>query len=319
MKRWRLAAVVALATGLLSTASAPGATAATEIGNSCSAQGGAQDYTFLQLTQGPGGAPLSVQASGVITQWKVNIGIPLPLSSYGQRLRVFRAAGGSNQFTAVAESEVGSASIGLNVFPARIPVLAGDRIGASAQGLSQAAFYCYTEDPADKMGTHKGDVTVGSTGAFDELEKYRLALAAIVEPDADNDGFGDETQDKCPQSAAVQAEACPVAVLDSFALAKKSSIVVLVTASESGSVSVSGTAKLPKAKKASASAKAKLKKVTKNVTAGKLVRFTLKYPASLKSALKSLPRGKSITVKLQATATNVGGQVSKDTAKVKLR
>ena len=318
MKRRRFAVAVALTAGLLSLAGAPGAGAATEIGNSCSAQGGVQDYTLLQLTQGAGGPPLTVQTPGVITQWKVNIGIPLPSPTFGQRLRVFRATGGSNQFTAVAESEIGNAGTGLNVFPTRIPVLAGDRIGASAQGEKQAAFYCYTNDPADTMGIFKGDVPVGSTQTFGELEKYRLALAAIVEPDADNDGYGDETQDKCPQSASTQVE-CPVIVLDSFPLAKKSSIVVLVAASESGSVTVSGSAKLPKASKASSSAKATLKKVKKNVTAGKIARFTLKFPGSLRSALKTLPRGKSIPVKLQASATNVAGQVSKDKAKLKLR
>jgi hypothetical protein len=96
--------------------------------------------------------------------------------------------------------------------------------------------------------------------------------------------------------------------------------VVLVSTDESAPVTVSGTAKLPKgAKKASASAKAKLKKVTHKVPAGKLVRFTLKFPGNLKSALRSLPRGKSLTVQLQATAKNVAGQVSKDKSKLKLK
>jgi hypothetical protein len=147
----------------------------------------------------------------------------------------------------------------------------------------------------------------------------RIPVFATLEPDADNDGFGDETQDRCPQSAAIQTE-CPVVIVDSYALRQKSSIMVLVSTSEAAPVSVSGTAKLPKGGgKAKSSAQAKLKKLTKNVPSGKLVRFKLKLPGSLKSALASLPRGKSITVKLQANATNVAGQVSKDKSKLKLK
>jgi hypothetical protein len=181
-----------------------------------------------------------------------------------------------------------------------------------------ATLYCQGTTESDVLYYFEGNLQVGSTAPFASDFPYLVPVTALIEPDADGDGYGDETQDKCPQAASVQAE-CPVIVLDSFALAKKSSIVVLVAASESGSVTVSGTAQLPKSSKAASSAKAKLKKVKKNVTAGKIASFTLKFPGSLKAALRSLPRGKSITVKLQASATNVTGQVSKDKAKVKLQ
>jgi hypothetical protein len=36
-----------------------------------------------------------------------------------------------------------------------------------------------------------------------------LDLSATLEPDADHDGFGDETQDQCPTNASTQG-ACPV-------------------------------------------------------------------------------------------------------------
>jgi hypothetical protein len=315
--RTRSGIVIAVLTAL-SLAVSPSAWAATEIGSNCSATGGAGKYTLIQLDKSAGN-PLSLSApsAGVITQWKVNVGVPA-LPTLGQRLEVFRATGNPNEFQAVAVSDVGTVVTGQNVFPTRIPVQAGDRIGGTAQGEVQAVFFC-KGDSAAKMGAHPGEVPVGSTQTFEIVpEHLELALAAVIEPDADNDGFGDETQDKCPQSAALQTE-CPVIVLDSFALAKKSSILVLVAASETGKVSVSGTAKLPKSSKASSSAKAKLKKVTKKVTAGKITSFTLKFPGNLKSALRSLPRGKSLTVKLEATAKNVAGQVSKDKSKLKLK
>jgi hypothetical protein len=45
----------------------------------------------------------------------------------------------------------------------------------------------------------------GGSGA--DLE---LLVNADIEPDADNDGFGDETQDECPQDASRQAPPCGV-------------------------------------------------------------------------------------------------------------
>jgi hypothetical protein len=57
----------------------------------------------------------------------------------------------------------------------------------------------------------------GGFPAVGESENYggtnsgrRLNLAASVEPDADGDGFGDETQDQCPTNAGTQG-ACPSA------------------------------------------------------------------------------------------------------------
>jgi hypothetical protein len=85
-------------------------------------------------------------------------------------------------------------------------------------------------------------------------------------------------------------------------------------------VTVSGSAKLPKApKSAGTSATAKLKSVSKNVLPGKLNRITLNFPATLKSAIAALPAGRSITVKLQASATDRAGQKVTDKAQLKIR
>jgi hypothetical protein len=315
MMRRRLTLIAV--TAALTLTGAANAGAATEIGSNCPANAGTGEYSLVQLEKSPANPlPVAAPAAGVITQWKVNIAVPIP--GLGQRLQVLRPAGVANAYQVVAETEVRTVTLGQNAFPTRIPVQGGDQIGAASQGEAQAVLYCATPG-GGTLGGHPGVAPVGATEAFPPLaEGIEVALAAVIEPDADGDGFGDETQDKCPQAASTQVE-CPVIVLDSFPLAKKSSIVVLVAASESGSVSVSGTAKLPKAKKASSSAQAKLKKVTRTVTAGKIARFTLRLPGNLKAALKSLPKGKKVTVKLQATATNVAGQVSRDKAKLRLK
>jgi hypothetical protein len=300
------------------------ASAATEFGDTCPAVTGAPGPNTLTTLSAPAGAiPLTAPSSGVVTKVKVNSGVTLPYS-VPFSVKLLRSAGG-NSYTTIDQATV-NAGTGVTVADARMAAQAGDRLGLfgppfAVEGTPIPGIVLFCAGPGIEgvLGAVAGsDVPPGSTATYKEVTTGRVPLAAVIEPDADGDGFGDETQDKCPQSASTQVE-CPVIVLDSFPLAKKSSIVVLVAASETGSVSVSGSAKLPKASKASASAQAKLKKVTKNVTAGKLARFTLRFPGNLKAALRALPRGKKITVKLQATATNVAGQVSRDKAKLKLK
>ena len=53
-----------------------------------------------------------------------------------------------------------------------------------------------------------GDHSPGSPPvAYSPIPVFQLSISAILEPDADNDGFGDETQDACPTGAATQTTA----------------------------------------------------------------------------------------------------------------
>jgi hypothetical protein len=137
-------------------------------------------------------------------------------------------------------------------------------------------------------------------------------MAAVIEADADNDGFGDETQDACPQSAAVQT-ACPLIALDVSTKVGKKAVVVLVTGSSEGPVSIKGVARLGKGKKVTLKAK------PKTVVPGKLASFRLKFNAKLKKRLQELEPSQKLTLKITASATNVAGQVSIDKTKVKLK
>ena len=51
-----------------------------------------------------------------------------------------------------------------------------------------------------------------NTGFNGNLTKTRIDVSAVVEADADGDGFGDESQDGCPTDPAVHTGACPVDV-----------------------------------------------------------------------------------------------------------
>jgi hypothetical protein len=318
-KRFGVLVVAALTTTCL--VASPSASAATEVGDNCVANELAET-TVLGLFEVnnpfspfPGASP----SAGVITKWTTTSAIPAPFA-LPHVMKVVRPLG-PTAVQILSESPAGGVLPGANSFDVRIPIQAGDHIGlvpANEFGL----LVCEAPGQPGIVGLFEGAGTPGTTvAAAQGSAPIRVPVSATVEPDADNDGFGDETQDKCPQSAALQV-ACPVTVLDSFALPKKGKAVVLIATSQAASVTVTGTAKLPRAKKgkkAGSSAQAKLAKVTKVVQPGTLTRFTLNFPGSLKSALADLPKGKSVTLNLTATAPNLTGPATTDKAKLKLK
>jgi hypothetical protein len=312
----RISLALTVTAALAASLTAPsGATAATEFGDNCTVNSSFnQPITLFEVSNPENPLPTAAPSAGVITALKMNI--PPGPGSLPMTFKVLHPSGPS-QIQVVGELAVGLVG-GPNSFGAQIPVSAGDRLGLVGP-LGDTLPKCETPS-LSVVGLISGNPGLGTTAAVVEgPAPLRVPAFAVVEPDADHDGFGDETQDKCPQSAAVQAE-CPVLVLDTFVLPNKSKAVVIVSTSTETAVSVTGTAKLPKApKKAGASAQAKLKKVTKNAIPGKLTRFTLNFPAPLKKAVAALPAGKSITVKFQASATDVAGRVVSDKSSLKLK
>jgi hypothetical protein len=304
-----------VAAGALVFASA--ATAATEFGNNCVANGAAAPKTaILQIAKAPSSPlPLAAPSAGVMTQWKVNL-IPEASIAIQQQLKVFRPTGGPKQFLVVGESTPGYVFRGANSFETRIPVAAGDLIGLFGTSVAPeiGPLYCKTASTADKILAFATNPLAGSTvTAVGEASEVQGAVSAVIEPDADGDGYGDETQDKCPQSAALQNTACPAITLEAFSLVGGNSVSVLVATSSDAPVKVTGTVKLGKAGKAKLSAK------TKTVKAGKIASFKLKFSVKLKQALKELGPDQKLNLKLVASATNVAGKVSKDKLTAKLK
>jgi hypothetical protein len=153
----------------------------------------------------------------------------------------------------------------------------------------------------------------------------RVAVSAVVAPDADNDGFVDGTEDKCPQLAAFQAP-CPQIGLEVFPVAEKSSVTLIVIADHEAPVTVSASAVLPKApkkkkqkKRASSSAAVAIQGGTQTVVPNRLFQYKLPFPSKLKSELKALPAKKSVSLTITATATNTVGQQTTKTTTVKIK
>lgn len=193
---------------------APQAGAATQIGaaapgslalpaNTTAMQFGAQEPYFYASTYG---------SSAIVTSW----------STYGSggtyqlKLKVGSAVAtdeGIVRYESAMETVSGP---GLQTFPARIRIYGNEQIGAysptGAPGFLQAMPLPVGDNPLVLVGhiviLKAGDQLEPPGKAFGpwdgwtnpadiKKQPYRLSLAATIEPDADGDDFGDESQDKC--------------------------------------------------------------------------------------------------------------------------
>jgi hypothetical protein len=104
---------------------------------------------------------------------------------------------------------------GVNTFPSRIPVAGGEHLGLRTDSPSSAEDVDCLRDSvaADVSGnsdTGDPDPAIGASPTFFYTNPGTLLnVSATVEPDADRDGHGDETQDQCPTSAATQGDCDP--------------------------------------------------------------------------------------------------------------
>jgi hypothetical protein len=303
------------------------AMASTEVGNDCESGVLSGTGASLQLTKDPASPlPIAFPASGVVTSWKVNL---LGGESFATQLKVFRPTGAENQFQVVGESSIETAAPGPNTFLTRIPVQAGDRPGTSEGNESGKAFFCGTGKAADKVASVAQVPPLGSVDTYTPFEGFQVGVLAVVEPDADGDGYGDETQDLCPQSAqshfvcppSPPPTAGPPLTLESHALFRRRAWAVIeVTASLSSDVTVSASARLPKRRRpARASAQVSVPPLTKAVPANQQVRFKLIFPKRLRLALRNVAPRKFLKLRVLSTTTDPAGNPVNDSLILKLK
>lgn len=311
----RLTAVLTLLALLLTAAGS--AQAAVEVGNECTANVTYPGNTVVQLSQTPGSPhPITAPIDGVVTSWQMNASVGEP---FAEAIKVMHPTPSATAFEVTAESNYGIVTNGANTFAARLPVQAGDRFGG--YGIKGALTCRPAGTAADKMGFEAGNPTPGSPFASsgEHLEELSAVLAKI-EPDADRDGYGDETQDACPQDASAHLLPCPAAPapvqplsIEVLPQTHGAAAVVLVSTSAQASISVSGVAKLGKG------AQAKLNGGTRTVAPGQIGRFGLRFPKALTSRLTELSPKQSLKLSLQAKATDQSGRTAAGSAKLKLR
>jgi hypothetical protein len=230
----RIASIAAAAVSAALLAPA-GAAAATEVGDDCAAT--VEDNTYVNVPdqKAADASPLPVAApvGGIVTSWRVK---SLSAETVPVRMGVFRRTGEGKFLVAAATGQEG-AVFGLNSFKTRIPVQAGDRFGLIPTGGKTVS--CVTGSEDDHSWAYNGVPEVGSEYQFAAGVYVRVPVVAVIEPDADGDGYGDETQDRCPQSAATIAPCPPVTT--TFTMKRKgSAIIAKVSVSSAASVQVFG-------------------------------------------------------------------------------
>lgn len=203
----------------------------------------------------------------VIVRWRVRGG--------GGQARLQRVAlDGARTGSALAATDPVQLTGTLQELPAALPVRAGDAIGLA---LSAGAH-------VDSVDLGLGETTLSWAPALDgaarmgtETPGTTIAFQAVLEPDADADGLGDETQDACVNCGGEilppDPTPTPPAPTDPYAelrtggpkatiapAATKKGTKVAVTLSNPYAFAVSGDLKLKRGKKVVAKAKLKLAK-----------------------------------------------------------
>ncbi len=245
------------------------------------------------------GNPYTVpMGGGVITAWSTSTG------SGPVKLRLFSLAGPG--MTPVAESNAENLTPAETSFPTRIPVAGGERLGLSVlPGASLSDCQSDTTSLGDQntvLLAQAGPLGVDEP-VVDGSNAALLNVAVTLEPDADKDGYGDESQDPCPTAAGPDGP-CPI---NAFTIGKKKAnkrkgtAKITVTVPGAGVVDLSGKYIAPQHVEKTEPGNAKL---------------TVKPKGKAKKTLKS--RGKA---KLTATVTftPTGGEASGQTTKVKLK
>jgi hypothetical protein len=239
---------------------------------------------------------------GVITRWRV-VGGSGPM-----KLRVVRPqADGSYLFVSSSPLET-PATTGLETFNTRQAVQAGDYIGLELESAS--ATLGVDQENQAPLGTSAapfaGPIADGATGKPEMVaQQARGYLNADVEPDADHDGFGDETQDQCPTNATVQGPCPPPVVVDKAPpsvkrfgrlarLSHSGSMAFFLLSNEQASGTATATVNVPKS--------ARVVRFTRHVLhlkAGKKTKVTLrlsKHNAAL--VRRALKKHRKLTAKV---------------------
>jgi hypothetical protein len=154
-----------------------------------------------------GGPPFyTVPAGGgVITLWSFQTSEP----GLSGKMLVMGPTGGGNEFIVVGKTDLQTFMVGpAQTFGTRIPVQGGETIGIRMAMVGSCLDDATVPGDEVRYSTTTADPPDGSIQALDNLlNQYRVLVAASVEPDCDQDGFGDETQDanlfggSCPPKA----------------------------------------------------------------------------------------------------------------------
>jgi hypothetical protein len=94
-------------------------------------------------------------------------------------------------------------------FLTRLTIEAGDELGIGVVGSSSSILNARAATSGATARFSSPSQANGISTSGTANTNLRLLLNADLEPDADHDGYGDQTQDGCPANAAIQADCSP--------------------------------------------------------------------------------------------------------------
>jgi hypothetical protein len=308
MRIWTGAVALALALALLG---AQGAIAAETVGNPCVADAVEPPSTMIGLSN-QGSEPfmqpeVPPEHHWVITRWRVpvNGGIgPIP-----QQLIASHQVGEEDDVL-VGESAIENLVPGINEFATRVPVSELAHIGLRGP---EGTLICHQE--LNDAGRVKGSWATGEQRHFEILTHIGVPLVVTVERDDDGDGYGDQTQDACPASAALQTP-CPPVILNAHAKPKRGVVLIHVTASAAAALHFEGNVKWRLPGAAVLDYRGEL---DRQLAAAQplLIRFPLKRVVQRR--LGTMSRKQFLRARLNLSATDALGRITEKRLTVKLR
>jgi Ca2+-binding RTX toxin-like protein len=213
---------------VLVAVSAPPAGAATLIGSPLTATpvihpSGVR--TYVQVTpDAASSVPAAAPASGVLVAMKVKHDVATADTPIAFRI----LSGTPPEFTARAATPDGSlaatltvangAAAGIDTYsprdaagdPVGVPIAAGERVAAVVPDTLAILAVVSPGDDAANVGLSHDS----GTQTYTSNPSREALIQGVVEPDADADGYGDETQDACPDSHSTHKGTCPGQVID---------------------------------------------------------------------------------------------------------
>jgi hypothetical protein len=267
-----------------------------------------------------GGAPVD----GVITKFRIRAYITTEAQQVTFRVAdITRDAGDDSTALATAAGSGPTVTLGVNEdaleapiqeFAGRVPVKKGQHLAIDAGKYVQAT----VNDSGDKFSYVYSPPLVDGSGARGSTEATgELLVAATIEPDADGDGFGDETQDQCPSQATTQGP-CDTSAPDVSGL-KVNGGKVFYNLSEAATVTFTLEKKLPGRKVG----RKCVKQTPQNKTKKRCPRFKkvgaqFSGPGAAGPNKVTLPNGKKLkpgTYRLTMTATDAAGNTATKTTR----
>jgi hypothetical protein len=141
--------------------------------------------------------------SGVVVGWRIKTGG----GAFNARPRIVS----NNTGVAVGDTVPVPSAAATYQFPARLPIQVGQVVGVDVSGLSPGSSAQITFSGLNAGTFNRWDIALGAGDMGTPTmtnSNIELLVNADVEPDADGDGYGDVTQDACPDVASRHLEPC---------------------------------------------------------------------------------------------------------------